>query len=45
MIPVFMSHQHPGNIAGFAFQTGETAKRLALPEAAIDHQAGSIALD
>ncbi len=44
MIAVFMGHQHPGNIAGFAFQSGETAKCLALPEAAIDHQTGSIAL-
>ena len=45
MIAVFMSHKNPGNIAGFPFQAGKTAKRLAQPETTIDHQAGGIAFD
>ncbi len=45
MIPVFVGHQNPGNIIRLPIQAGETAERLALPEAAIDHQTGGIAFD
>lgn len=45
MIPVFVGNQDPGNIFRLPPKTGETPKRLALPEAAVDHQTGSIAFD
>lgn len=45
MVTVFMGHQNTREIFGAPPQTGETPKRLALPEAAIDHQAGGVAFD
>jgi hypothetical protein len=45
VVTVFMGHQNAHEIFRAPLQTGETPKRLALPEAAIDHQAGGVAFD
>ena len=45
VVAMFMGDENAREIFGAFAETGETPKRLALAEAAIDHQAGSVALD
>jgi hypothetical protein len=45
VVAMLVGDQNPGQVSRIALEAGKTPQRLALPETAIDHQAGCAAFD